>query len=250
METTMLVHPTLTQLTELGLTGMAKAFKELRDQPETQTLEHADWLGLLLDREAAERKDRRLKTRLRAARLRFVQACVEDVDFTAARGLDRRLVQELATGRWLKSHQNLIITGACGTGKTWLACALGHNAARAEATVLYQRLPRLFADLALARGDGRYPRLFRSLCWAHLLILDDWGPEPMLAEQRRDLLEIVEDRYGRASTLLTSQLPLSRWHDVVGEPTLADAILDRLVHHAHRIELQGESLRKRRPAPS
>jgi DNA replication protein DnaC len=246
----MLAHPTATQLTELGLTGMAKAFKELCDHPEAQALEHADWLGLLLDREVAERQDRRLKTRLRAAKLRFAQACVEDVDFAAARGLDRRLFQELATSQWLKSHQNLIITGACGTGKTWLACALGHNAARAEFTVLYQRLPRLFADLALARADGRYPRLFRSLCRTHLLILDDWGPEPMLAEQRRDLLEIVEDRYGRASTLLTSQLPVSRWHDVVGEPTLADAILDRIVHHAQRIELKGDSLRKRQRAPA
>jgi DNA replication protein DnaC len=176
MEETMLVHPTLTQLTELGLTGMATAFKELRDQPEAQTLEHPDWLGLLLDREVAERKDRRLKARLRAAKLRFAQACVEDVDFTAARGLDRRLFQELVTGQWLKSHQNLIITGACGTGKTWLACALGHNAARADLTVLYHRLPRLFAELALARGDGRYPRLFRGLCRAQLLILDDWDP--------------------------------------------------------------------------
>jgi DNA replication protein DnaC len=245
----MLAHPTATQLTELGLTGMAKAFKELYDHPEAQALEHADWLGLLLDREVAERQDRRLKARLRAAKLRFAQACVEDVDFAAARGLDRRLFQELATGQWLKNHQNLIITGACGTGKTWLACALGHNAARAEFTVLYHRLPRLFADLALARGDGRYPRLFRSLCRTQLLILDDWGPEAMTAEQRRDLLEIVEERYGRASTLLTSQLPVSRWHDVVGEPTLADAILDRIVHHAQRLELKGDSLRKRQRAP-
>jgi DNA replication protein DnaC len=243
----MLVHPTLTQLTELGLAGMAKAFKELRDHPQAQALEHAEWLALLLDREATERKDRRLKTRLRAARLRFVQACAEDVDFTATRGLDRRLFQELTTCQWLRGHHNLIITGACGTGKTWLACALGHNAARADLAVLYHRLPRLFAELALARGDGRYPRLFRSLCRVHLLILDDWGPEPMTAEQRRDLLEIIEDRYGRASTLVTSQIPVSRWHDVVGEPTLADAILDRLVHNAHRIELEGDSLRKRKP---
>jgi DNA replication protein DnaC len=240
----MLTHPTLTQLDQLGLAGMAKAFKELQDNPEAKALDHAEWLGLLLDREVTQRKDRRLKTRLRAAKLRFAQACVEDLDLGPARGLDRRLMAELSACNWIREHHNLILTGPCGTGKTWLGCALGQQAARSELTVLYHRIPRLFADLALAHGDGRYPRLFRALCRVDLLILDDWGPEPMNASQRRDILEIVEERYGRGAILITSQIPVAQWFDVVGEPTLADAILDRLVHNAHKIELRGESLRK------
>ena len=242
----MLTHPTLSQLGQLGLAGMAKAFEELQDNPEIKALDHAEWLGLLLDREATQRKDRKLKSRLRAAKLRITQACVEDLDLQAARGLDRRLMAELSACSWIREHHNLILTGPCGTGKTWLACALGQQAARSELTVLYHRVPRLFADLALAHGDGRYPRLFRALCRVDLLILDDWGPEPMTASQRRDILEIVEERYGRGSTLVTSQIPVPRWFDVVGEPTLADAILDRLVHNAHKIELKGDSLRKTR----
>ena len=240
----MLTHPTLTQLDQLGLAGMAKAFEELQDNPEAKALDHAEWLGLLLDREVPQRKDRRLKTRLRAAKLRFAQACVEDLDLGPARGLDRRLMAELSACNWIREHHNLILTGPCGTGKTWLGCALGQQAARSELTVLYHRIPRLFADLALAHGDGRYPRLFRALCRVDLLILDDWGPEPMNASQRRDILEIVEERYSRGAILITSQIPVAQWFDVVGEPTLADAILDRLVHNAHKIELRGESLRK------
>lgn len=242
----MLTHPTLSQLDQLGLAGMAKAFEELQDNPEVKALDHAEWLGLLLDREVTQRKDRKLKSRLRAAKLRFAQACVEDLDLKATRGLDRRLMAELSACNWIREHDNLILTGPCGTGKTWLACALGQQAARSELCVLYHRIPRLFADLALAHGDGRHPRLFRALCRADLLILDDWGPEPMTASQRRDILEIVEERYGRGSTLVTSQIPVQQWFDVVGEPTLADAILDRLVHNAHKIELQGDSLRKLR----
>jgi DNA replication protein DnaC len=242
----MLTHPTRSQLDQLGLTGMAKAFDELQDNPEVKALDHAEWLGLLLDREVTQRKDRKLRSRLRAAKLRFAQACVEDLDLTAKRGLDRRLMAELSACNWIREHHNLILTGPCGTGKTWLACALGQQAARSELTVLYHRIPRLFADLVLAQGDGRYPRLFRALCRVDLLILDDWGPEPMTASQRRDFLEIVEERSGRGSTLVTSQIPVRKWFDVVGEPTLADAILDRLVHNAHKIELQGESLRKTR----
>lgn len=242
----MLTHPTLSQLDQLGLAGMAKAFEELQDNPEVKALDHAEWLGLLLDREVTQRKDRKLKSRLRAAQLRFAQACVEDLDLKATRGLDRRLMAELSACNWIREHHNLILTGPCGTGKTWLACALGQQAARSELCVLYHRIPRLFADLALAHGDGRHPRLFRALCRADLLILDDWGPEPMTASQRRDILEIVEERYGRGSTLVTSQIPVQQWFDVVGEPTLADAILDRLVHNAHKIELQGDSLRKLR----
>jgi DNA replication protein DnaC len=203
----------------------------------------------LLDRELADRQDRRLKARLRYARLRH-QAAVEDVDYRAPRGLDRALFQKLALGGWIEQHQNLIIEGPTGVGKSWLACALGHRACRDNHSVLYQRIPRLFADLALARGDGRYARLMRALGGVRLLILDDWGLEPLGPEQRRDLLEIVEERYGRGATLITSQLPADRWYDLIGDPTIADAILDRIVHNAHRIQLRGDSLRKKKPQES
>ena len=152
----------------------------------------------------------------------------------------------MIAGRWIDEAQNLIIEGPAGVGKSWLACALGHKACRDNRSVLYQRVPRMFSDLALARGDGRYPRLMRALGGVKLLILDDWGLEPLGPEQRHDILEIVEDRYGRGATLITSQIPVDRWHDLIGEPTLADAILDRIVHNAHRLQLNGDSLRKQR----
>jgi len=241
----LLTHPTLDQLRQLGLAGMARAFEELTATPSGAELDRAEWLGLLLDRELADRQDRRLKARLRYARLRH-QAAVEDVDYHTARGLDRALFQRLAMGNWIEQKQNLIIEGPTGVGKSWLACALGHRACRDNHSVLYQRIPRLFADLALARGDGRYARLMRALGGVKLLILDDWGLKPLGPEQRHDLLEIVEDRYGRGATLLTSQVPVDRWHDLIGDPTLADAILDRIVHNAHRIQLRGESLRRKK----
>jgi DNA replication protein DnaC len=241
----LLTHPTLEQLRQLGLAGMARAFEELAANTRDAELDHAEWLGLLLDREMADRQDRRLMARLRYARLRH-NAAVEDVDYRTARGLDRALFQKLAQGNWIKEQQNLIIIGPSGVGKSWLACALGHRACRDNLSVLYQRIPRLFSDLVLARGDGRYARLMRALGGVKLLILDDWGLEPLTAEQRHDLLEIVEDRYSRGATLITSQIPVDRWHDLIGDPTLADAILDRVVHNAHRIQLRGDSLRRKR----
>src|SRR4051794_3495014 len=156
-------------------------------------------------------------------------------------------VQTLIAGRWIEEAQNLIIEGPAGVGKSWLACALGHKACRDNRSVLYQRAPKLFADLALARGDGRYPRLMRALGGVKLLILDDWGLEPLGPEQRHDMLEIIEDRYGRGATLITSQIPVDRWHTLIGDPTLADAILDRIIHNAHRLQLSGDSLRKQKP---
>ena len=240
----MLTHPTLDQLHQLGLAGMARAFAELQADARTTELSHAEWLALLLDRETTERRDRRLKARLRFARLRH-HATIEDVDYRAPRGLDRALFQKLAAGDWIDGPHNLIIEGPTGVGKSWLACALGHKACRDNRSVLYQRIPRLFPDLALARGDGRYPRLMRALGGVKLLILDDWGLEPLGPEQRRDLLEIVEERCGRGATIITSQVPVDRWHDLIGDPTLADAILDRIVHNAHRLKLKGDSLRKK-----
>ena len=241
----MLNHPTLDQLHALGLEGMAKAFAEIDAKSEANDLGHREWLGLLLDREASWRRDKRLVARLRYAKLRQ-QACVEDVDYRSPRGLDRALFQKLAQGDWIGAHDNLALIGPTGVGKSWLASALGHNACRDNRSVLYHRVPKLFEELAMARGDGRHPRILRNLGRADLLILDDWGLEPLDAGARHDLLEILEERYGRRSTVITSQLPVDRWHEVVNDPTYADAIMDRLVHNAHRIELTGESMRRTR----
>jgi DNA replication protein DnaC len=239
----MLTHPTLDRLHQLGLLGMAKAFDEIASSDHAAALTFPEWLGLLLDREVTHRHDRRLKARLRYARLRH-QAAIEDVDYRAPRGLDRPMFQKLGAGDWIDAHDNLILSGPTGVGKSWLACALGHKACRDNRSVLYQRIPKLFGDLVLARGDGRYPRLARALNGVQLLILDDWGLEPLDAQARHDLLEILEERHGRRSTIVTSQIPIEQWHQVIGDPTYADAILDRLIHNAYRIELRGESMRK------
>src|SRR6267142_2451864 len=235
----MLTHPTLDLLHSLGLHGMAKGFKDLDAQPEARSLEHAEWLALLLQHEKTLRQQKRFESRARAAKLRHA-ACVEDVDYRAIRGLDRALFLKLAVGDWIRERHNLLVTGPCGVGKSWLACALGHKACRDDFAVAYHRVPRLFAALALGRADGRYTKMLRAIARLDLLILDDWGPEPLDADQRRDLLEIVEDRYEARSIIVTSQLPVDRWYEI------NDAILDRLVHNAYRIELKGESLRKQK----
>jgi len=217
----MLTHPTLDTLRALKLDGMAEAFTELQTQDGTADLTHAEWLGLLIDREAISRETKRFESRMRTARLRHVGAAPEDVDYKTRRGLDKALFQNLLSGKWIKDKRNLMITGPCGVGKTWLACALAQAACRDGVTVLYKRTTRLFDELELAHGDGRFPRVFKALTKTQLLILDDWGPERLNASQRRDLMEIVEDRYGNGSILITSQLPTTTWHDVIGEPTFA-----------------------------
>jgi DNA replication protein DnaC len=246
----MLTHPTLDLLHDLGLSGMAKGFQSLQAQPDARALEHAEWLGLLLDHELTLRRQKRFELRAKAARLRH-DASLEDIDYQAPRGLDRGLFLKLGSCDWIRAKRNLLITGPCGVGKSFLACALGQKACREDLSVIYHRVPRLFGALALGRADGRYGKMLRTLSRASLLILDDWGPETLNADQRRDLLEIVEDRYDRGSILITSQVPIDRWYEIIGNPTLADAILDRVLHNAYRIELTGESLRKQRaPQPN
>ena len=214
----MLTHPTHDRLIALGLTGMAKAMEDQRRQPEIAALAFEERIAMMIDRETIDRENKRLTTRLKFACLRQ-SAVVEDIDMKAPRGLDKALFQKLAAGDWIDRHQNLIVIGPTGVGKSWLACALGHKACRDNRSVLYQRVPKLFAELALARGDGRYARILRGLTGVQLLILDDWGLEPLDAGARRDLYEILEERYGRRSTILTSQIPVDKWHACIGAPT-------------------------------
>jgi DNA replication protein DnaC len=243
----MLHHPTLDKLQALRLTGMVKALSEQMHMPDIAALSFEERLGLLVDRELTERSDRRLTTRLRQAKLRL-SACLEDLNYRYPRGLDKSLMSTLAACQWVRDRHNVLITGPTGIGKTWLACALGHQACREGYTVLYLRLPRLLQELPIAKGDGRYPKLMALLAKTDLLMLDDWGLATFNDENRRDILEILEDRHERGATIVASQLPVEHWHDAIGHPTLADAILDRLIHNAYKIMLKGESMRKR-PTP-
>lgn len=241
----MLLHPTLEKLTAMRFSGMAAALEEQMKMDGLEDIGFEERLGLLLDHEQAVRDTRRLKTRLSKAKLRQ-NASIEDIDFRHPRGLDKSLVLRLADCQWIKSHNNLIITGPTGVGKSFLACAFAQKACREGFNTLYLRLTKLFEDLSLARGDGRYLKLLSSFAKADLLVLDDYGLAPLIQEQRHDFLEILEDRHELKSTLVTSQLPIEHWHEQIGDPTLADAILDRLVHSAHKIKLKGESMRKKK----
>jgi DNA replication protein DnaC len=241
----MLRHATLEQLQELKLHGMAKAFAEQLSTHDVSTLSFEERLGLLVEREATERSSRRLTTRLRKANLRE-QAALEDTDWRTRRGLDKAQIQRLSSCQWIAEHLNVLITGKTGVGKTFLACALAHKACREGYTALYVRVPRLFRNLTVARADGSYDRLLHTYARSDLLVLDDWGLAPIGAAEVRDLLEIFEDRYGRRSTLVTSQLPVKSWYESIGDPTLADSLLDRLLHGAYTIEMEGESMRSKR----
>ncbi len=239
----MLSVPTEDKLRSLKLFGMLKAFQEQQSQSEIAQISFDERLGLLVDREATERDSRRITTRLRQAHLRQ-DACIENIDYSQHRGLDKSMIKTLTAGPWLKDHLNVLISGPCGVGKSFIACALSHKACLLGYTALYVRAPRLFNDLALAKGDGRYQRLMKSLAKMNLLVIDDWGLSALNDSERMDLLEILEDRHNTQSTIVTSQLPVKHWHEVIGNATLADAILDRLIHNAYTIELKGESMRK------
>lgn len=241
----MLTHPTLEKLESLRLTGMLTALQEQMKMDDINDLSFEERLGLLVDREAVCRESRRLKTRLRKAKLRH-DAAVEDIDFRHPRGLDKSLVMRLADCNWLKNHENLIITGPTGVGKSYLACAFAQKACRTGYSAVYLRTSRLFENLGLAKGDGRYIKLLTGFAKTDLLVLDDFGLAKLNREQQHDLLEILEDRHGLKSTLVTSQLPVEHWHEQIGDPTMADAILDRLVHSAHKIQLKGGSMRKKK----
>lgn len=240
----MLTHPILDKLQNLRFYGMLSALDEQMQMPDIAKLSFEERLGLLIDREMTERENRKLKTRLQKAKLRQ-KASVEDIDFRHPRGLDKMLFMQLADCRWLKEHNNVLIIGPTGVGKTYLACALAQKACRQGYTVLYFRLTRLLHELSIAKADGRYDKLLRSIARTDLLVFDDWGLTKFVKEQRHDLLEILEDRHGLRSTIVTSQLPVKHWHEVIANPTLADAILDRLVHNAYKLIISGESMRKK-----
>jgi len=241
----MLIEQTLDKLHALKLTGIAQALGEQLQNPEVQSLPFEDRLGLLVDREWDVRESRGLTRRLQVARLKQ-QATVEDIDFRTPRDLDKAGLLALAECLFIESHQHVIITGPTGVGKTYLACALANKACRLKHSVRYFRLSNLLSSIALARGDGSHPSLLRRLERTHLLVLDDWGLYPLEPEGMRDLFDVLEDRSQAGALIIVSQIPVANWYDLFSVPTLADAILDRLVHTAYRIEMKGESMRKKR----
>ncbi len=246
----MLLEPTIDKLHELRLANMADAWQQQQRDAKVGALSFDERFSLLVDAEHQARDNRRLTRLLKDAQLRIPQACVEDVESGPGRGLEKALLRQLGSCTWVTEHLNVLICGATGVGKSYLACALGQGACRKGMRVLYRRVPRLLDELALARADGSYARLLAKLAKVEILVLDDWGLGTLKEVQRHDLLEVLEDRYGRASTVVTSQLPSANWHSWIGDPTLADAILDRLVNNAYKIDLKGNSRRKGQPEPT
>jgi DNA replication protein DnaC len=239
-----MLHQTIEKLHALKLSAMADAALAQTRQPDIAVLSFEERLALLVDTQHTAGQNAALNQRLKASNLRQT-ACLEDLDLRTPRGLDRALIQTLASCQWIRTARSVLVLGPTGVGKTFLACALGHQAAREGFSVLYRRLPRLLDDLALARVEGRHRRLFAKLARTRLLVLDDWAMARFTAEQRRDLMELIDDRHDRAATVLASQVPVDRWFELIGDATYADAILDRIVHTACRVELRGGSMRKR-----
>lgn len=242
----MLNNQTNEILRAMRLAGMAQAHEDQLANPSAQSLSFDDRFGLLVDAERSQRENRRLGRLLKRAKLKAPTACAEDIDFSSHRGLDKRMMLDLLACQWIERCQHLLITGFTGVGKTWIACAIGTEAARKGYTVTYKRLPRLLEELEIAHADGSLPELRNQLARARLLILDDWGVAPITNRGRQDLLEVIDDRVPGASVLVTSQMPVESWHEYLGEPTVADAIMDRIVHSAHKIDLKGESMRRTR----
>jgi DNA replication protein DnaC len=239
-------EPTLERLRAMRLTGMADAWIEQQKSTKTSRMDFDERFGLLVDAEHLHRENRKRDRRLKDAKLRHSGASLEDFDDPAARGLDKALLRRLATCTWIDERHHVVITGATGVGKTYLACALGQQACRRGYRVIYRRTPRLIDELSLARADGSLSRLLVKLARSELLILDDWGLTPLRDQDRRDLLEVIEDRDGLRSAVLASQIPVAKWHDYLGDPTIADAIADRLLHSAHQVVLKGPSRRGKR----
>jgi DNA replication protein DnaC len=241
----MLIQPTIENLKTLKLFGMVRALESQLASPDTRSLSFEERLGLLVDSQLSWQDDKRLQYRLKAAKLP-VSATIEDFDARGGRGIDRSAISALATSDWVLSHQNVIIIGLTGVGKSYLACALAQKACRDGFSAAYFRASRLFQELALAKADGRYATLLATIARKDLLVIDDFGLSGLTGEQARDLLEVIEDRYDRKSTLISSQVPVDHWHQLIGDPTVADAVLDRVVHISHKITLKGESRRKQK----
>lgn len=239
----MLVEQTMDKLVSMKLQGMAEALQRWMDSPKEKQMTPHDVVGMLVDAEWHVREERKLTARLRTARFRQ-EASMEDIDYQHPRGLQKSVMLDLAACRWVTANQNVIFTGQTGVGKSYLACALGQKACREGYTVAYRRASRLLDELAQARADGTHFQLLRRLANTDVLVVDDFGLEVLNAVQRRDLLEVFEDRYGNSSTIITSQLEPKEWHGIIGDETIADAVCDRLVHNAHRVKLGGESIRK------
>lgn len=240
----MMIETTIASLNRLKLSGMAEALIEQSRGTAYTDLSFEERLGLLIDRETISRDNRRLTNLLRGAKLRYTNACPEEIDFRTPRGLVRESVLSLMQNGWIKGKQNVIITGPTGSGKTFIACALANSACRNGHSSHYIRLPRLLEEMNIARNDGSYGKLLSRLAKYELLLIDDWGLARLSDKERRDILEVLEDRHGITSTIISSQIPTDKWHDTIGDPTIADAVMDRLVHNAHIITMKGESMRK------